>query len=223
RTVADADGAACSELLIGLGEVQAKLTAAHAALPRRFDAADSHDADGCGSSSAWLAARAGMPKGAARASVRRMRQLCDRPLLGAALTAGEVTDSLAFTIADWTRKLPADIRTETDRILLDAATAGASLDDLATIVACAIEQWRQQRPDPDDPDEAFEDRYVKVGTTFGGAGAIWGDLTPSALRRSARSWKPWARRSARKTTAPRRNASTTRSSSLVHRNPASGA
>ncbi|MGH3277934.1 MAG: hypothetical protein ACRDNW_02210, partial [Trebonia sp.] len=49
RTVADADGAACSELLIGLGEVQAKLTAAHAALPRRFDAADSRDADGCGS------------------------------------------------------------------------------------------------------------------------------------------------------------------------------
>jgi len=56
--------------------------------------------------------------------------------------------------------------------------AGASLDDLATIAACAIEKWRQQRPDPDDPDDAFEDRFVKVGTTFGGAGVIHGNLTP---------------------------------------------
>jgi hypothetical protein len=175
---ADLDGAACGELLVGLGEVQAKLTAAHAGFLRRFDAASAHDADGYGSSSAWLAAKGGMSKGAAKASVRRMRQLGDRPLLGTALRAGEITDSLAFTIADWTRKLPAEMRTETDRILLQAAAAGASLDDLATIAGCAIEKWRQQRPDPEDPDDAFEDRCVKVGTTFGGAGVIRGDLTP---------------------------------------------
>ena len=62
-----------------------------------------------------------MSKGAAKASVRHMRQLGDRPLLNTALAAGDITDSLAFTIADWTRKLPAEMRTETDRILLDAA------------------------------------------------------------------------------------------------------
>src|ERR1700685_1579397 len=95
------DGAACGELLISLGEVQAKLTAAHAGLLRRFDAADAHNADGYGSSSAWLAARAGMSKQAARASVRQMRQLGERPLLGSALGAGDITDSLAFTIAGW--------------------------------------------------------------------------------------------------------------------------
>jgi len=176
--VADLDGTACGELLIGLGEIQAKLTAAHALLLRRFDAVDAHDADGYGSSSAWLAAKAGMSKGAARASVRRMRQLGDRPLLGTALAGGEITDSLAFTIADWIRKLPAEMRTETDRILLEAAAAGASLDDLATIAACAIEKWRQQQPDPDNPDDAFEDRSVTVGMTFGGAGVIRGNLTP---------------------------------------------
>ncbi len=172
------DGTAYGELLIGLGEVQAKLAAAHAGFLRRFDAADAHDSDGYGSSAAWLAAKGGMSKSAARASVRRMRQLGDRPLLGPALSAGEITDSLAFTIADWTRKLPAEMRTETDRILLDAAAAGASLDDLATIAACAIEKWRQQQPDPDNPDDGFEDRFVKVGTTFGGAGVIRGNLTP---------------------------------------------
>jgi len=132
-SVADLDGAACGGLLIALGEIQAKLTAAHAGFLRRFDAAGAHDADGCGSSSAWLAARAGMSEKAARASVRQMRQLGGRPLLGTALAAGGITDSLAFTIADWTRKLPADMREETDRILLEAAAAGASLDDLAML------------------------------------------------------------------------------------------
>jgi hypothetical protein len=176
--VAGLDGTACGELLIGLGEVQARLTAAHAGLLRRFDAAGAHDADGYGSSSAWLTAKGGMSKKAAKASVRRMRQLGERPLLDEALAAGGITDSLAFTIADWTRKLPGGMRTETDRILLQAAAAGASLEDLATIAACAIEQWRQQQPDPDQPDDGFDDRYVKVGTTFGGAGVIRGDLTP---------------------------------------------
>jgi hypothetical protein len=105
-----------------------------------------------------------MSKKAARAAVRQMRQLGDRPLLATALTGGDITDSLAFTIADWTRKLPAKMREKTDRILLDAASAGASLDNLATIAACAIERWRQQRPDPDDPDDGFDDRYVEAST-----------------------------------------------------------
>lgn len=177
-SAADLAGVAYGELLIGLAEIQAKLTAAHARFLRRFDATNAHDADGYGSSSAWLAAKVGMSKKAARASVRQMRQLGDRPLLDTALTAGDITDSVAFTIADWTRKLPAEMRTEADRILLDAAAAGASLEDLATIAACAIEKWRQQQPDPDNPDDAFEDRSVQVGTTFGGAGVIRGNLTP---------------------------------------------
>jgi hypothetical protein len=101
------EGAACGELLIGLSEVQAKLAAAHAGLLRRFDACDAHDADGYGSSAAWLAGKAGMSRGGAKAAVYRMRQLGERPLLGDALAAGSVTDSLAFTIAGWTRKLPA--------------------------------------------------------------------------------------------------------------------
>jgi hypothetical protein len=174
--VSGLDGLACGELLVAMGEVQAKLTAAHAAVLRRFDAADAHDADGYGSSSSWLAAKAGMSKKGARAAVRQMRQLGARPLLGSALAAGDVTESLACTIADWTRKLPATMQDETDRILLQAAAAGASLDDLAAIAACAIETWRAQQPDPDEPDPG--DRYLKLGTTFGDAGVIRGDLTP---------------------------------------------
>src|ERR1700753_1145376 len=71
----DLDGAECGELLAALGEVQGKLTATQAGLLQRFDAADAHDADGYGSSSAWLAAKAGMTKQAARNAVREMRLL----------------------------------------------------------------------------------------------------------------------------------------------------
>jgi len=174
--VGDLDGAACGDLLVTLGVVQAKLTAAHAAVLRRFDAADAHDADGYGSSSAWLAAKAQLTRKDARAAVREMRRLGERPRLEAALTAGDITRSWALAIEDWTRKLPAPMRDETDRILLGAAAVGASLDDLAAVAACAIETWRAQQPDPDEPDP--DDRYLQLGTTFGDAGVIRGDLTP---------------------------------------------
>ena len=182
---AELDGAACGEVLVALGGIQAKLAAAYAELLRRFDAADAHNADGYGSSSAWLTAKAQLTKKDARAAVRQMRQLGDRKHLAEALVTGDITGSWAAAIAEWTKKLPADMRDETDRILLDAAAGGASLDDLATIAACAIERWRQQQPDPDQPDDGFDDRYVQVGTTFGGAAVIRGNLTPecaSAVR-----------------------------------------
>ena len=175
---AELDGAACGEALIALGGIQAKLAAAYAEFLRRFDAADAHNADGYGSSSAWLAAKAQLTKKDARAAVRQMRQLGDRKHLAEALVTGDITGSWAAAIAEWTKQLPADMRDETDRILLDAAAGGASLDDLATIAACAIEQWRQQQPDPDQPDDGFDDRYVQVGTTFGGAAVVRGNLTP---------------------------------------------
>jgi len=172
------DGPAYGEVLRALGEIQGKLAAAYAAFLRRFAAADGHAADGYGSASAWLAAKGQLTRKDALAAVREMRRLGERPLLGAALTSGAITRSWALAIADWTRKLPAEMRDETDRILLGAAASGAPLDDLATIAACAIESWRSQQPDPDNPDDGFDDRYVQVGTTFGGAAVIRGNLTP---------------------------------------------
>ncbi len=178
QSASAADGSVCGEVLLALGEIQAKVTAAHAGILRRFDAADAHDDDGYGSSSAWLAAKAAMSKGAARAAVRQMRTLGERPLLEQALAAGQVTDSLAFSITDWTRPLPPEMLTETDRILLDAAAAGASVDDLHVIAGYAVEKWRQQQPDPDNPDDAFDDRSLQLGTTIDGAAVIRGNLTP---------------------------------------------
>ena len=173
---AGVDAAALGEVLVGLGEVGAKFTAAHAAFLRRFDAADAHDADGYGTSAAWLAAKTRMTKWDARAAVRGMRRLAEHPGVGDALAAGQISDSLAREIVKWTRKLPAELRAETDKILLAAAAAGASVDDLATIAGYALEKWRSQHPDCDD--DGFEDRSVQLGTTFRGAGCMRGDLTP---------------------------------------------
>jgi hypothetical protein len=169
-------GAACGEVLRALGRIQAKQAAARCGFLRRFDAAGAHDADGYGSSAAWLAAQGRLTRKDARAAVREMRRHAERPRLAEALRAGEITQSWADEIAAWTRKLPGELRDQTDEVLLGAAGSGASLEDLAMLAAYAIEQWRAQRPDADDPDPA--DRYVRVGTTFGGAGVIRGDLTP---------------------------------------------
>src|SRR5215469_6842 len=79
------DAAACGPVLRSLGEIQAKFTAAHAAVLGRFDAADAHDSDGYGNSVAWLMAMTDMTRPDARADVRRMRLLRDHPALAGSL------------------------------------------------------------------------------------------------------------------------------------------
>ena len=170
------DAAACGTVLRSLAEVQAKFTAAHAAVLARFDAADAHDSDGYGTSAAWLDAMANMTRPDAKTEVRQMRLLRDHPALAAALAAADISKSWALAIAEWTKKLPAELRTETIKILVEAARAGASRDDLRIIAAVAEQKWRAQQPDGDD--DGFDDRYVQVGTTFQGAGVIRGNLTP---------------------------------------------
>ena len=170
------DAASFGSVLRSLAEVQAKFTAAHASVLAKFDAADAHDSDGYGTPASWLAAMTSMTHLDARAEVRRMRLLRDHPAMADALATADISRSWALAIAEWTRKLPAELRSETIKILVQAATAGASHDDLRTIAGVALEKWRAQRPDADD--DSFDDRYVQVGTTLGGAGVIRGNLTP---------------------------------------------
>ena len=174
---ADLSAAACGEALRSLGEIQAKFIAARVALLRRFDALDGHDADGYGTSAAWLAAMTKMTRPDAKAAVRRMRQLTRHAHLHGALARGEISESSAREIDKWMQELPAELRAGTEKILAEAVAAGAGLEDLAAITAHALKQWQAQHPDPDD-DGGFDDRYVAVGTTFGGAACIRGNLTP---------------------------------------------
>ncbi|HEX4094789.1 MAG TPA: DUF222 domain-containing protein, partial [Trebonia sp.] len=103
------------------------------------------------------------------------------PLLDAATAAGDVTISWAREIAGWTGRIDdEELQGEADRILVDAAAAGADLDDLRLIAQAAYEAWRAREPDPDeDPHgRGFGDRHLSLDTTMDGAGRITGDLTP---------------------------------------------
>ena len=175
------DGAARGEALEQLGAISSLLGAAQNGLLRRFDADDDHDADGYAGSAAWLAAKNRLGRKDAKAAVRQMRLLGRHPLLDAATTTGGLTVSWAREIADWTGRIDhEELQTEADRILVDAAEAGADLDDLKLIAQAAYEAWRAQEPDPDeDPaGRRFGDRYLRLETTLDGAGRISGDLTP---------------------------------------------
>src|SRR6516164_2428392 len=120
---AELAASSAGEILSALGVIGAKVTAAHAAVLRRFDAAGAHDADGYGTSSAWLAARTQLSVKDAKAAVRRMRRLGERPHLADALARGELSWSWAAEIIDWMRELPAELRGGTEKILADAAAA----------------------------------------------------------------------------------------------------
>jgi hypothetical protein len=175
------DGPARGEALEQLGVITSLLGAASNGLLRRFDADDGHDADGYASSAAWLAAKNHLGRKDAKAAVRQMRLLARHPLLDAATTAGAVTISWATEIAGWTGRIDdEELQSEADQILLEAAAAGADLDDLKIISQAAYEAWRAQEPDPDDDPRGrgFADRSLYLETTLDGAGRISGDLTP---------------------------------------------
>src|SRR3984957_479659 len=177
----DLDGAARADALEQLGAITSLLGAATNGLMRRFDAADDHDADGYATTATWLAAKNHLGRKDAKAAVRQMRLLGRHPLLDAATATGAVTVSWAREIAGWTGRIDhQELQQEADQILVDAAAAGADLDDLKLIAQAAYEAWRELEPDPDDDPrgKGFADRDLHLDTTLDGAGRLTGDLTP---------------------------------------------
>ncbi len=175
----DLDGAACGEALVQVGAILSGLTAVQNGLLRRFDADGAHDADGYASTAAWLACKTGLGRRDAKAAVRQMRLLGRHPLLDEAAAEGAVTVSWAREMAGWTRRIgDEEMQRDADRILLEAARAGADLDGLRVIAQAAYEAWRSQHPDGDPPGKGFQDRFVQLDTTMDGAGRLAGDLTP---------------------------------------------
>jgi hypothetical protein len=109
--------------------------------------------------------------------VFRARRAAAHPQVAAALAEGGVlTGSMARTVCGWAGKLPEECRDTADQILVAAARAGADQRGLAELAA-EIYARSLPAPDGDDPDDGFEDRSVRLETTFGGAGVITGNLT----------------------------------------------
>ncbi len=169
-----------AECLQTLEQADAIATAARARILAAFTAGQGYAADADYSPTSWLIHRTKVTKGAARGHLGWARRAAAHPQVLAALAEGTVlSESMARLICGWTDKLPASCRERADEILLTAARAGARLEDLAGLAA---EIYARSLPDSgeDDPEPDFEDRKLRVETTFGGAGMIAGDLTPEA-------------------------------------------
>ena len=166
-----------AECLLALEQGDAMSAAARAKILAAFTAGRGYSADADYSPASWLIYRTRITKGAARGHLGWARRVTGHPQVVAALAEGTVlTESMARTICGWTDKLPADCRQTADDILIAAARAGARKEDLAGLAA---EIYARSLPeDEDNPGPAFEDRQVRVETTFAGAGVITGDLTP---------------------------------------------
>jgi hypothetical protein len=158
-------------------QVTAVGTAARTSVLAAFSAGQGYSADADYSPRAWLIHKTGVTRAAAVSYTAWARRAAEHPEVFAALTAGELSESVARTICTWTGKLPEDCRLAADAILLSAAQAGMDLRDLAGLAAEIYERSRGDLPD-EDPARDFGDRGVRLVTTFQGAGVLNGDLTP---------------------------------------------
>jgi len=167
-----------AECLLALEQGDAMSTAARARILAAFTAGQGYAADADYSPASWLIHRTRITKGAARGHRAWARRAVAHPQVVVALAEGTVlSESMARTICQWTGKLPAGCRPAADDILVAAARAGARQEDLAGLAA---EIYARSLPEDDNQQEpAFEDRKVRVETTFAGAGVITGDLTPA--------------------------------------------
>jgi Domain of unknown function (DUF222) len=166
-----------AECLQALEQGDAISTAARARILAAFTAGHGYSADADYSPTSWLIHRTRITKGTARGHLAWASRATAHPQVVAALAEGTLlSESMARTICAWTDKLPVDCRQTADNILVAAARAGARKEDLA---ALAAEIYARSLPDDqDDPQLSFEDRKLRVETTFAGAGVMTGDLTP---------------------------------------------
>ncbi len=166
-----------AECLLALEQGDAISAAARARILAAFTAGRGYSADADYSPASWLIHRTKVTKGAARGHLAWARRADHHPQVVAALAEGTVlTESMAGTICGWTDKLPAGCRATADDILIAAARAGARKEDLAALAAEIYA--RSLSEDDDNQEPAFEDRRLRMETTFAGAGVISGDLTP---------------------------------------------
>jgi hypothetical protein len=165
-----------AQCLTALERADARTTAARAAILAAFTTTKGYRDDADYSPSSWLIHRTRVTKATAGDHTGWSRRTRTHPRILAALGAGDISKSYARTICGWTGRLPGDCQDDADDILVTAARAGMKLPDLA---ALAAEIQARARPDTPDQDELrFEDRTVRLETTFGGAGVMTADLTP---------------------------------------------
>ena len=166
-----------AQCLMALERADAMSTAARASILAAFTSGQGYREDGDYSARSWLMNHTRVSKGAATGHTGWSRRGRLHPRVLAALAAGDrLSESYARMICGWTDRLPEDCQDNADEILVGAAQMGMDLADLAGLAAEIEARSRPDVPDEDGP--RFEDRAVKLETTFGGAGVMTADLTP---------------------------------------------
>src|SRR6266702_4160506 len=157
-----------------LARAESRRTAALARVLYAFTAQAGYEDDGHGSPRTWLKWQTQMTGGAAFTAVKWMQRLAAHAAVADALAAGEISESWARAICEWSDLLPGHTRDDADAILLGAAAGGADLRDLGGLA----EEMYQRTAPPDRDEDGFADRDLRLGVTFRGAGKLGGDLTP---------------------------------------------
>jgi len=165
-----------AQCLTTLERLDAMETAARASILAAFTATQGYRDDGDYSPRSWLIHQTRVTKATAADHAGWARRTRTHPRILAALATADISRSYARTICAWTGKLPEDCRDNADAILVSAAQMGMELPDLAALAAEIEARSRPDAPDEDGP--RFEDRAVRLETTFGGAGVMTGDLSP---------------------------------------------
>jgi hypothetical protein len=165
--------------LQALEQGNSMIIAGRASALAAFIAGQGYSADADYSPRSWLIHRTRITKGAATAHTAWARRAMTHPQVTAAMASGHVvSESYARTICEWSDKVPEECRPAADAILIAAATAGAELEDLAQLAA---EIYARSLPDSGNDEgskDNFDDRSLRLETTFAGAGLMNGDLTP---------------------------------------------
>ena len=160
-----------------LEQATAMGTAARASILAAFTSAQGYSADADYSPKAWLINRTRITKGAAVAYTAWVaagrRASAGRGRAGGRGTVRVIRPDDLRLDGQAARGLPGSRRCDPGR----GGEGGGDVRDLAGL---AGEIYARSLPeDPGgDKDEAFEDRSVKLETTFDGAGVLTGDLTP---------------------------------------------
>src|SRR5262249_52555665 len=145
-----------ADCLRALAQAESIHTAARARVLYAFTAQAGYEDDGQRSPRTWLKWQTRIGSGAAYAAMQWMQRLAAHPAVADALAAGELSQSWARQICDWTDLLPEDARADADAILLGAAAGGAQLKDLEGL---AEEMYKRTAPpDRDGNDDGFRDR-----------------------------------------------------------------
>ena len=168
-----------AQALRELGGAQAKLAVARGEALGALDASGGYAADGGQpTAQAWLRNRACLTGKDARDLGAWQRTLQGHPVLRDAIAAGDLTESWARQMAAWNDRLPKSEQDKADTILADAARAGLPLrPDIARLAQAIYEAIKGQSPDTGPDDDGYGDRGVRLGTTIGGAGRLYGDVT----------------------------------------------